>query len=110
MDMCSSPAVLTFGPRFSGALHSPFTRRDVQMSSPPYPPGRVDVQNASLPSAEKKRQWSLYVEFTGGSPGMSLRFCGSDQPSLVLCDTHMSLSPSPPRDREELLRLDPESA
>src|SRR5512147_2797941 len=80
---CSLSGPLTFGPRFSGSVHLPSTRREVQMSSAPNPPGRVEVQKASFPSAEKNRQWSWNGVLTGGSPEASLRFRGYDQVPLT---------------------------
>ena len=53
---CSLPDPLMLEPRFSGSVHFPSTRREVQMSSAPKPPDLVDVQKASFPSAEKNRQ------------------------------------------------------
>ncbi len=56
IEACSLPGPLTFGPRFSGWVHLPSTCREVQMSLSPNPPGLVDVQKTSFPSAEKNGQ------------------------------------------------------
>lgn len=39
IEWCSPPGPLMFGLRFSAAVHLPSTRREVQMLSPPCPPG-----------------------------------------------------------------------
>jgi hypothetical protein len=96
IEWCSLPGPFTFGPRFLGTVHLPSTRRDVQMSLPPKPPGRVDVQKAAFPSAEKARQWSMNSVLTGGSPATSLRLRGCDQTPSIKELTQISSWPRPP--------------
>jgi hypothetical protein len=38
----SFPGLLTTLPRLTGSCHAPPDLRDTQMSSPPWPPGRVE--------------------------------------------------------------------
>src|SRR5512132_2511007 len=66
MEWWSLYGEFTFGPRLTAGCQTPFTLRDVQMSLPPKPPGRVEVQKASFPSAVNMRQWSENGVLKGG--------------------------------------------